>query len=61
MQEEGRRQKHQQAVIEVLPAQASKGKEYNGNAKLWATDGQMRVVANVQANAAGAYEPQLAH
>jgi hypothetical protein len=58
VQEEGRRQRQQQAVIEVLP----KGKEFNGNAKLWATDGQMRVVANVQANAAGGYNaPQQLH
>lgn len=50
-------------MIEVLPqANIPKGKEFNGNAKLWATDGQMRVVANVQANAAGGYSmPQQAH
>lgn len=45
----------EQAVIQVMD---KPGVEYPANAKMWATEGQMRVVANVQATAASNYYPQ---
>lgn len=49
-------QARQQAVIQVME---KPGRERAPNAKWWATEGQMRVVANVQA-CAGSYVPQAA-
>lgn len=50
----------EQAVIQVLGKPGKAGKEHSANAKFWATEGQMRVVANVQASATGSYAPAAA-
>ena len=55
-----RLQPKEQAVIQVLGKPIKAGKEHPANAKFWATEGQMRVVANVQASAAGSYAPVAA-
>ncbi|BDA45945.1 probable sugar phosphate/phosphate translocator At1g12500 [Coccomyxa sp. Obi] len=52
-----RPQQQEQAVFQVL---GKPGKEHPANAKFWATEGQMRVVANVQASATGNYAPAAA-